>query len=71
MISEDQLIEKCRNNDRAAQKTLYNKYAALLLGICVSTFREIQRRRYFTGGFSEDLDKKLANLKEEVLLKVG
>jgi len=35
MISEDQLIEKCRNNDRAAQKTLYNKYASLMLGICM------------------------------------
>jgi RNA polymerase sigma factor (sigma-70 family) len=34
MMSEDQLIERCRNNDRAAQKILYNKYAGLMLAIC-------------------------------------
>jgi len=34
MISEDQLIERCRNNDRAAQKLLYDKYAGLMLAIC-------------------------------------
>ena len=34
MISEEQLIERCKNQDRAAQKVLYDKYAALMLGIC-------------------------------------
>lgn len=35
MISEDLLIEKCRKNDRAAQKLLYNRYAPIMLGICM------------------------------------
>ncbi|NJO91671.1 MAG: sigma-70 family RNA polymerase sigma factor [Chloroflexia bacterium] len=35
MISEDLLIEKCRNNDRAAQKLLYDRYAPIMLGICL------------------------------------
>jgi RNA polymerase sigma factor (sigma-70 family) len=35
MISEDLLIEKCRNNDRAAQKLLYDTYAPIMLGICL------------------------------------
>ena len=35
MISEEKLIEKCRNNDRAAQKRLYNSYAPIMLGICM------------------------------------
>lgn len=47
MISEDQLIERCRNNDRAAQKILYNKYAALMLAIC--------RRYVFEKSEAEDI----------------
>ena len=35
MISEELLIEKCRNNDRAAQKMLYDSYAPIMLGICM------------------------------------
>ena len=35
MLSEDQLIERCRKNDRAAQKLLYDKYSSLMLGICM------------------------------------
>jgi len=47
MISEDQLIERCRNNDRAAQKILYNKYAGLMLAIC--------RRYVFEKSEAEDI----------------
>ena len=35
MLSEDQLIEKCKKQDRKAQKVLYDKYAGLMLGICM------------------------------------
>ena len=35
MCNEEQLIKKCKKNDRNAQKLLYQKYAALLLGICM------------------------------------
>ncbi len=35
MLSEEQLIEKCKKQDRAAQKVLYDKYAGLMLGICM------------------------------------
>ncbi len=35
MLSEDQLIEKCKKQDRAAQKILYDRYAGLMLAICM------------------------------------
>jgi len=35
MLSEDQLIDRCRKNDRTAQKMLYDKYSASMLGICL------------------------------------
>ena len=35
MLSEDQLIERCKKQDRAAQKILYNQYAGLMLAICM------------------------------------
>jgi len=35
MITEKQLIEKCRKNDRAAQKILYDRYSPIMLGICM------------------------------------
>ena len=35
MVSEEQLIEKCRNNDLVAQKMLYDRYAPIMLGICM------------------------------------
>jgi len=35
MLSEDQLIERCRKNDRTAQKMLYDKYSSTMLGICM------------------------------------
>ncbi len=33
-ISETILIEKCQQNDRSAQKVLYERYAPVMLGIC-------------------------------------
>ncbi len=35
MMSENEVIEKCRKQDRHAQKYLYKKYASLLLGMCM------------------------------------
>lgn len=35
MYSEEQIIEGCRKNDRKAQKLLYDRYASVLLGICL------------------------------------
>ncbi len=35
MISEDQLIDRCRKNDRTAQKILYDRYASIMFGICL------------------------------------
>ena len=34
MLSEEQLIERCKKQDRAAQKILYDRYAGLMLAIC-------------------------------------
>ena len=35
MLSENQLIERCKKQDRAAQKILYDRYAGLMLAICM------------------------------------
>ena len=35
MLSLEELILECQNNNRKAQKELYKRYAPLLLGICV------------------------------------
>ncbi len=35
MQLSEQIIEKCRHNDRKAQKVLYDCYAAAMLGICI------------------------------------
>ena len=35
MLNEEQLIERCKKQDKTAQKILYDKYAGLMLGICM------------------------------------
>jgi len=35
MLSLEELISGCQTNNRKAQKEVYEKYAPLLLGICV------------------------------------
>lgn len=35
MIDIEDIIQKCKNNDRDAQKQLYNAYSPLLFGICL------------------------------------
>ncbi len=35
MLAEEQLIERCKKQDKTAQKILYDKYAALMFAICV------------------------------------
>ncbi len=35
MIDLSKIIERCRKNDRKAQKELYDVYSPLLLGICI------------------------------------
>jgi RNA polymerase sigma factor (sigma-70 family) len=41
MISEAELINGCKKGDKKAQKTLYDKYAAKMLGVCIRYFRNI------------------------------
>jgi RNA polymerase sigma factor (sigma-70 family) len=41
MISEIELINGCKKGDKKAQKTLYDKYAAKMLGVCIRYFRNI------------------------------
>lgn len=41
MISEVDLINGCKRGDKKAQKTLYDKYAAKMLGVCIRYFRNI------------------------------
>jgi RNA polymerase sigma-70 factor (ECF subfamily) len=33
-VTEEDLIEACRQNDRRAQKTLYDRYSAVMYGVC-------------------------------------
>lgn len=35
MFTEEQIIEGCLKNDRNAQRVLYDRYAPLMLGICM------------------------------------
>ena len=35
MVSDDKLIEGCRDNDRQAQKLLFDKYRPVMFGICL------------------------------------
>lgn len=35
MLDEKQIIEGCCRNDRKAQKALYERYASVLLGVCI------------------------------------
>ncbi len=35
MLSEDQIIKECIKKNRQAQKILYEKYASVMLGICM------------------------------------
>ncbi len=42
MISEIDLINGCKKGDKKAQKTLYDKYAAKMLGVCIRYFRDIE-----------------------------
>ncbi len=39
-MTEDELIEGCREKDRKAQKRLYEQYAPILLGICRRYIRQ-------------------------------
>ncbi len=41
MISEIDLINGCKIGDKKAQRTLYDKYAAKMLGVCIRYFRDI------------------------------
>lgn len=38
-MTEKQLITRCRRNDRAAQQTLYETYAAKMYGVCLRYVR--------------------------------
>ncbi|MEE4115227.1 MAG: RNA polymerase sigma factor [Marinilabiliaceae bacterium] len=35
MMSDQEIVKGCRNKDRLAQKSLYDRYSGLLLGICI------------------------------------
>ena len=35
MHNIDEIVEGCKNNNRKAQKLLYDKYAPILMGICI------------------------------------
>ncbi len=45
-MQEDELIRRCTENDRKAQRMLYDRFAPLLMGIC---------RRYVGPDQAEDL----------------
>lgn len=35
MISEEELIQRCKNNDQSAQKMLFEKYADRMMAVCM------------------------------------
>ena len=41
MISEAEIISGCIKGDKKAQKALYDKYSAKMLGVCIRYFRSV------------------------------
>lgn len=60
MISEQELIERCKKKDRLAQKLLFEKYAHKMMGVCI---------RYAKN--SEDARDLLHDGFYKVLIKIG
>jgi RNA polymerase sigma factor (sigma-70 family) len=61
MLDEKQIIEGCCRNDRKAQKALYERYASVLLGVCI---RYSGRRDDAEDILQDGLIKIFFNIKE-------
>ncbi len=42
MISDDEIIKGCIDGDKKFQRLLYEKYASVMLGVCIRYFRDIE-----------------------------
>ena len=68
MLSDSEILEGCRKNDRMKQELLYKKYAPTLLGICL---RYCKNREDAEDVLQEGFVKIFKNInqfREEVLL---
>jgi RNA polymerase sigma factor (sigma-70 family) len=61
MLDEKEIIEGCRRNERKAQKALYERYASILLGVCI---RYSGRRDEAEDILQDGLIKVYFNIKE-------
>jgi RNA polymerase sigma-70 factor (ECF subfamily) len=61
MLDEKEIIEGCCRNDRKAQKALYERYASILLGVCI---RYSGRRDEAEDILQDGLIKIYFNIKE-------
>ena len=61
MLDEKDIIEGCCRKDRKAQKALFERYAAVLLGICV---RYSGRRDEAEDILQEGFVKVFANIRD-------
>ena len=61
MLDEKEIIEGCCRNDRKAQKILYDRYASILLGVCI---RYSGRRDEAEDIFQDGLIKIYFNIRD-------
>ena len=61
MLDEKQIIDGCCRNDKKAQKALFERYAAVLLGVCI---RYSKRRDEAEDVLQDGLVKVFFNIKD-------
>ena len=63
--SECQLITDCKRGDSSAQKEIYNKYAALMLGVCLRYIKDKMEAEHVMVGGMVKVFKNISQFKEE------
>ncbi len=65
MISDKELIECCLENDRKAQKLLYDKFSSRMLGVCLRYSRNIQEAEDMMSEGFVNIFTKLSSFKAD------
>jgi RNA polymerase sigma-70 factor (ECF subfamily) len=65
MISENELIDGCLNNDRKAQKLLYEKYSRKMFGVCLRYARDREEAEDILSDSFVHVFVKLSSFKRE------
>ncbi|MEI6346412.1 MAG: RNA polymerase sigma factor [Bacteroidota bacterium] len=65
MISENELIDGCLNNDRKAQKLLYEKYSSKMFGVCMRYAKSKEEAEDILSDSFVQIFVKLSSFKRE------